>query len=161
MKALVAYLSGQIAVVPDSAMVRCREPFFLPDDRPWKAIPLMGVRIDRLGKGIATEYANRYYNECLTAVHPFALSESEDCASRWSRDGALILSETVSSETLNADLRCRINRMISAVSSYATLKTGDLILIADTDRMFNLNSESCNYMVEPHLGLPGMKLKVR
>ena len=161
MKAIVAYTPANTAVVPDSAMMRCRDPFFMPDNRQWQALCLFGVRIDRLGKGISPEFARRYYNECVIAIHPFAVSEPDDTAERWARDGALVVSESLSADSLDEELRKEIDAMISRVSRNATLKTGDLILMVDDDRSFDIKEIPSNHFVEPRSGLPGMKFKVR
>lgn len=164
MKALVAYNddSGVMctALIPDSALTRCRDPFFVPDDRPWKAMVLRGVRIDRLGKGIAARFAANYYNECMTAVHPYATGAPDGMAACWGRDGALVVSDTVPVSDIPDSVRERIDGLIAYFSESATLKTGDLVLIASPEHL-DIQMKSYDIAVESLDGFPQMKLKIR
>lgn len=165
MKAVITYKdeAGQLhtAIVPDSAITRSKEPFFMPDDRPWKALTLSGMVIDRLGKSIAPKYASRYYSQCITAVHPFAVDESETYFDQWGRDGALVVCPAVSADGLTDEMRDIFASLIESASRTATLKTGDLILFGDFEGVFPLERESKDYNVEGLSGCPPLRLKVR
>lgn len=166
MKALVFYkekngeeISGAIC---GSAIIREKEPFFLPDDhRRWQRMTLRGVRIDRLGKGIRPEFADRYYNECLTAVHPFSAEDDFD-ATRWCRDGSLIVSRTAPAQAISPDMHTTINNLIARFSYSMTFKTGDLILIGSpTIEAPFIELGSQNIEIEGKNGFPPMRLKIR
>lgn len=166
MKALITYFhaDGSVTegVVPDSAVTRCKDPFFLPDEGDYKAMLLRGVRIDRLGKGIAREYADRYYSECLTATHQFRVaSEPSDTIRRWSSDGALTVSQCGPKDGMSPESVATVNALIEKISRYSTLKTGDLVLFGMEKDTFPLSSASKDYIVEATDGFPQLKLKVR
>ena len=152
--------SVRTAVICDSAILRAKDPFFVPDARPWRGWILRGVRIDRLGKSIKPEFASRYYNEALTAVHSFtSLDEYE--ASRWCRDGSLIVSEPVNASALTGTSKAEIDDVISFFSRSMTLKTGDMVFIADMENAFHLDSPPSNMEVQSVNGFPPMKYKIR
>lgn len=166
MKAILTYTAADrtevTAVIPDSAITPSREPFFVPDSRKWSAIPAVGVRIDRLGKGIDGRFADRYYSECFTAVHPFADGDRDaDIASRWAIDGALVISPTVPADGIDPAVRAALERLIARTSLLSTLKTGDLIMVGDYDRAFSLGPPPSDHPVKGPEGFPEMKLKVR
>lgn len=175
MKAIIAYndidtLSStegismyKYAVVPDSAIIRAKDPFFKPDGSEWTGMTLHGVIIDRLGKGISTEYATRYYNNCLTAVHPFdpRLTTWIEPVSRWSRDGALVVSPAQPICDESKEVLDIINSIITKISYDLTLKTGDLVLYGDASKIFQIESKSADYMIPPYAGFKGFKLKIR
>ena len=143
-------------VIPDSALTRCSDPFFPPFDGEWHAVVLRGVRINRLGKHIAPAFAHRYYNEYLTAVHPFApgVETLTDCTSL-TRDGALLVSPFIVSLTSVGDL----SALVSFFSAQATLKTGDLILFSDY--ITPLPAPSANVDIPAVGPFPAMRLKIR
>ena len=165
MKVLISYkdLSGNhhTGMICDSAVTRAKDPFFMPDDREWYGIHLYGVRINRLGKGISKTFADRYYDECLSAVHPYAVNPEDKGAERWARDGALIIGESSSSEEIIAAIKEQIDNCIVEFSKTMTLKTGDIILIGDLDTSFLIASKSYDIMIPDYSGCPGFKLKIR
>lgn len=56
-------------VMPESAVLRTGNPFFVPDfDTEFKAYPSLCLRIGRLGKGIAPQFAARYIDGWTMAV---------------------------------------------------------------------------------------------
>lgn len=51
-------------MLPDSAVLKEPNPFFIPDfDNRFSAHPVAVVRISRLGKSIAERFAHRYYEQ--------------------------------------------------------------------------------------------------
>ncbi len=147
MKSLYVSKDNTIIVTPDSAIINRGRPWFMPDDiAEWKGATLIGTSITRVGMHIAQKFAHRYYSHFIAAVHPHSANDRE-CV-RWCRDGALVtgpgqiaadaqgtitISAANNTATLDADnLRATIDKTIAYVSSFITLKTGDLILI-DTD----------------------------
>ena len=124
MKALLYIRKGSEAstgAICDSAICRQRDPFFVPDDRTWLGIPLVGVRIDRLGKNIRHNFAEKYYTDTVTAVHAYT-EEAEDTASRWARDCALTVSDPGKKDDMAPEVKNLIDRMISVFSFSSTLK---------------------------------------
>lgn len=148
-----------LGVVCDSAIVRARDPFFVPDGGEWRGMTLRGIRIDRLGKGVAEAFSDRYYGECVTAVHTFATDDVSPL--RWCRDGALIVSEPVACDDFDGDLRDTFGRLIAMVSEAVTLKTGDLVLLAETDGTFNIGPPPQNVEIGANGPFPPMRLKIR
>lgn len=148
-------------IVCDSAIIRAKDPFFLPNDLCWKALCLQGVRINRLGKSINASFAERYYDECLSAVHPYCANHDETYLQQWGFDGALVVSEPAPVETLSSEFQKKVDRIISEVSGYATLKTGDLILLeAETDSSPAVLTKG-DFTFSSDVGTPSLKLKVR
>lgn len=143
-------------LVADSAAVPWRKPCFVPDFADdFRLRPVVAVRIDRLGKGIAQKFASRYYN---MAAFGYAL-HAEDLRLRlagvgqpqsaaMSFDGSLCLgswqlfSEMAAQAAAGVacsvggeerllrflDLADLADRAISFLSNTYTLKTGDIIL---------------------------------
>ena len=165
MKAILAYNDRNSemcrAVVCDSAHLRAKEPFFVPDDRQWYGMVLRGVRIDRLGKNISLKFADRYYNEVVTAAHPFAGEPEDNAVDRWCRDGALVVSEAVSAENIDADMRHTLNSLIMECSRNMTLKTGDLVLAGFFDPVFKIENKSYDIFIPQLKGFPDFRLKIR
>lgn len=144
MKSLYVSKDNKICVTPDSAIINRGRPWFLPDDvADWQGKTLIGVCITRVGMHISQKFAHRYYSDFSAAIHPYSANDLADV--RWCRDGALItgagaipqdsdgmLTITVNGASASIDaetLRQDIDKTIAYVSSYITLKTGDLILI--------------------------------
>ena len=145
-----------IFLKPDSAILKKNKPFFIPDfseDVQYEAEIVL--RISRLGKGIAARYAGRYYdamtvgidftardlqNKFSQAGHPWELSKTFDGSAplghfitreRFSDPADISFSLEVNGELRQegntSDLIFGFAEIISYVSRYYTLKTGDLI----------------------------------
>lgn len=75
-----------VSCLPDTALLNPKGPFFIPlftaDCRPRLCA---AVRIERLGKGIDTRFARRYYHPQL--VSPAAHLVAQDCLDSLSRQG--------------------------------------------------------------------------
>lgn len=140
----------------DSALLKDGKPFFIPDDigRIEYETEVV-VRICRLGKTIPERFAHRYYDAVTVGIdftarelqkklkeqgHPWELSKSFD--------GAAVLGSWVDKERFldiqrlrfhldingktvqqgcTCDMLCNIDEVISYISRYFTLKTGDLL----------------------------------
>ena len=145
-----------IFLKPDSALLKKNKPFFLPDfsdDLQFEAEVVL--RISKLGKGIGQKYASRYFDAVTVGIdftardlqkklsdagHPWELSKTFDGSAPL---GHFIMKEKFSNldETEfrlevngverqkgnTSDLIFSFNEIISYVSRYYTLKTGDLI----------------------------------
>lgn len=142
-------------LVADSAAVPWRKPCFVPDFADgFRLRPVVAVRIDRLGKGIAPKFASRYYNMAALgyALHAEDLRRRLSAAGEpqpgaMSFDGSLCLgawqpfAEIV--QLAAAGVTCRVGseetllrfpaladpaaRAISFLSNTYTLKTGDIL----------------------------------
>ena len=142
---------------PDTAILLKKHPFFIPEhsNNIHHEIELV-VKINRLGKHIETRFAHKYYNEIALGIDFTARDVQDDCKKKglpWEKakafDGSAAVSNFFSLESLkkeinNIDFYLDINgkkvqegntkqmlfsvdQLISHVSKYFTLKTGDLI----------------------------------
>jgi len=145
-----------IFMKPDSALLRNRHPFFMPDDLgtiDYEAE--LVVRICRLGKSIPVRFAHRYYDAVTCGIdftarqlqqrlraegRPWELCKAFDGAAAvgdW-----LPVEQTGPVEALNfrldlngrtvqegraADMTFSTDEIVSYVSRWFTLRTGDLI----------------------------------
>lgn len=141
---------------PDSAILRVNNPFFIPDfAEEFHYETEIVVRIDRLGKSIAKQFANRYYSEIGIGIDFTArdlqrklMSEGKPWEKCKSFDSSAAISEFLPKSNFmnvqNIDFHLDINgstrqtgntrdmifdidTIISYVSDYFTLKIGDLI----------------------------------
>lgn len=141
---------------PDSALLRNNQPFFIPDfanDFHHEVEVL--VRINRLGKNIAPEFANRYYDEVGLGIDFTARDLQDDLRKKglpWEKckafDGSAVISEFVPKDRFadvqninfrldvngqtrqkgnTADMIFSIDNIIAHLSNYFTLKIGDII----------------------------------
>lgn len=146
-----------IFMKPDSSLLRNRRPFFLPDfsERIEYETELV-VRISRLGKSIEAKFADRYWDAVTLGIDFTARDLQNQYRSKglpWELckgfDSSAVVGDWIEKETLEKELqdlnfRLDINgktvqqgytgdmifsvaRIIEYVSSFCTLKTGDLI----------------------------------
>ncbi len=141
---------------PESSLNREGKPFFVPDfaerfDYETEIV----VRINKLGKNISERFAHRYYNEVTVGIDFTARDLQEKLRAErlpWDLckgfDGAASIGQFVDKSTLpdiqnlhfhldidghtvqrgwTADMMFSVDRIISYVSRFFTLKTGDLI----------------------------------
>jgi 2-keto-4-pentenoate hydratase/2-oxohepta-3-ene-1,7-dioic acid hydratase in catechol pathway len=145
-----------IFLKPDSAILKKNKPFFIPDfssDVQYEAEIVL--RISKLGKGITEKYAERYFDALTVGIdftardlqkkfsqagHPWELSKTFDGSAPLGNfipkerfadltDVSFALDiNGVRKQTGNtSDLIFTFKEIISYVSRYYTLKTGDLI----------------------------------
>lgn len=145
-----------IFLKPDSAILKKNKPFFIPDfssDVQYEAEIVL--RISKLGKGIPAKYAERYFDALTVGIdftardlqkkfsqagHPWELSKTFDGSAPLGNflpkerfadltDISFALDiNGVRKQTGNtSDLIFTFKEIISYVSRYYTLKTGDLI----------------------------------
>lgn len=138
----------------DSSLANAGKPFFIPDfANEFEAIPVIALRINRLGKSIASKFAGRYYCEFATAIHFRAKDLRETLLSRHlpadkatSFDRSLIMGEWLpvhSDDDIkivmekngapvcgfdSKSLTLSIDEIVSEASCANTLKMGDLII---------------------------------
>lgn len=141
---------------PDTALLRNNDPFFIPDfaESFHHEVEIV-VRINRLGKNIEEQFANRYYDEIGLGIDFTARDLQDKLKSKglpWEKckafDGSAVISNFVSKEKfpdlnnlnfhldINGETRQKgntrdmifsIDQIISHVSKYFTLKIGDFI----------------------------------
>ena len=141
---------------PDSALLKNNKPFFLPGFSSLIHYEVeVVVKISRLGKGIAREFASRYYNEVTAGIDitardlqaklskqgmPWELSKCFDGAAPIGKfltvdstgdpenlDFRLEINDQIVQKSNTSDMIFGINEIVSYVSRFFTLKTGDLI----------------------------------
>lgn len=145
-----------IFLKPDSALLKDGKPFFLPDfsDRIEYEAELV-VRISRLGKNIATRFARRYYDAVTVGIDftardiqqkmrseggPWDISKGFDSSAAVGRfipveeaglPGATVFTLSINGREVQrgntTDMIFGIDEIISYVSRFYTIKTGDLI----------------------------------
>ncbi len=140
----------------DSALLKDRKPFFIPDhlgriDYETEVV----VRICRLGKSIPQRFAHRYY-DAVTVGIDFTARELQQKLREKGRpwelckgfDGSAAIGEWVDmdkfcdiqaihfhldingktvQEGCTSDMMYKVNEIISFISQYFTLKTGDIL----------------------------------
>lgn len=140
----------------DSSLLKDRKPFFIPDELgtiEYEAEVV--VRVCRLGKSISERFASRYYDAVTVGIDFTArelLKKLSQQGLPWdmskSFDGASVIGEWVSKdkfldvqrlrfhldvngetkqEGCTSDMIYKVDEIISYVSRFFTLKTGDLI----------------------------------
>ncbi|MEI6577200.1 MAG: fumarylacetoacetate hydrolase family protein [Bacteroidota bacterium] len=141
---------------PDSALLRNNAPFFYPDfSKDIHYETELVVRICKVGKAIREKFAHTYYDAvclgidftardlqqvCKDKGHPWEIAKAFDGAAPISKFLSLAeigdpqnleLRLDINGKTVQkgntADMIFKIDRLISHVSQFLTLKTGDLI----------------------------------
>ena len=141
---------------PESAITRCNRPFFLPDfsEEVHYETEII-VKINRLGKCISEKFAHKYYDEIGLGVDFTARDIQRKCMAEgepWeiakAFDGSAVISQFIDKEQFeninnlnfhldlngttvqsgnSGDMIFSIDKIISYVSQFFTLKTGDII----------------------------------
>lgn len=148
--------SPVVFLKPDSALLKKNKPFFLPgfsSDIQYEVEVV--IKISRLGKGIAPKFASRYYDEMTVGIDitardlqtelsrnrlPWEISKSFDGAAPVGRfipvkpeddmnnlDFRLEINDKVFQKSNTSDMIFGVDEIVSYVSQFFTLKTGDLI----------------------------------
>lgn len=146
----------------DSSLLKDRKPFFVPDfmgriDYEAEIV----VRICKLGKCIPEHFASRYYDAVTVGIDFTArdmLNELKKNGMPWDLakgfDGAAVIGEWIGKEQIGnidaldfkldingntvqrgntADMLLKIDKLISYISQYYTLKTGDILFTGTPD----------------------------
>ncbi len=140
---------------PDTALLKNNEPFYLPgfSNDIHHEIEVV-VKIDKMGKSIAPQFAHKYYSEFTLGVDftardlqtelkskglPWELAKAFDNSAVAGSfipktemdlnhlDFTLLKNKQMVQQGNTADMLFSIDAIISFVSQYFTLKTGDLI----------------------------------
>jgi acylpyruvate hydrolase len=141
---------------PDSSILKNNKPFFLPGFSSMIQYEVeVVIRISKLGKCISSKFAHRYYDELTLGIDitardiqnrnsaaglPWELSKGFDGAAPLGRfipassiadmtniGFRLEINEKIVQLGNTADMIFSINEIVSYVSEFFTLKTGDLI----------------------------------
>jgi len=152
---------------PDSALLINNKPFFLPDFMGdiHHEVELV-VRINRLGKNISPRFAYRYYDEVTLGIDFTARDLQKECIEKglpWeiskAFDGSAAIgpfrktsAEAVASLSFRLDINgiavqtghsrdmvFSVDRLISHVSRYLTLRTGDLLFTGTPSGVGSVN----------------------
>lgn len=153
---------------PDSAILKKNKPFFLPDfsDEIHYEVEVV-VKINKLGKGIEVKYANRYYDEITLGIditardlqsrlskagHPWEISKCFDGAAPVGEfiplstagdirniDFSLEINGKTVQKANTSDMIFSVDEIVSYVSRFFTLKTGDLIFTGTPSGVGRLN----------------------
>lgn len=140
----------------DSSLLKDRKPFFIPDELGTIEYEAeIVIRVCRLGKSISERFASRYYDAVTVGIDFTArdlLRKLSQQGLPWdmskSFDGAAVIGEWISKdkfldiqrlrfhldvngetkqEGCTSDMIYKVDEIISYVSRFFTLKTGDLI----------------------------------
>ena len=141
---------------PDSSVITRNRPFFLPDfsQQMEYEVELL-VRIDKVGKCIQERYAHTYYHEIGLGIDFTARDLQKKCIKRgdpWeiakAFDGSAVISQFVEKDQFadvnnlnfhldlngttvqsgnSGDMIFPIDKIVSYVSQFFTLKTGDIL----------------------------------
>lgn len=144
-----------IFLKPETALILPRMPFFYPDfsKNIHHEIEVV-IKINRLGKHIEPQFANRYYDEIALGIDFTARDIQDECKAKglpWEKakafDGSAVLGKFVPKDTLRindtkfhlekngaivqqgstSQMLFSADQLISYVSRFFTLKIGDLI----------------------------------
>ena len=150
-------LSPAFFLKPDSALLLRNQPFFYPDfSQRVEYEAEVVVRIDKVGKSIDERFAHRYYSSVALGIDFTARDLQAEAKAKglpWTLskgfDGSAALSDFVPLADLGGDIQnldftlsrggqllqrgntrdmlCPVDRMISYISDFMLLRTGDLI----------------------------------
>ena len=164
-------LASTIFLKPDSALLKDNKPFFIPDFCESLSYNLsLVVRINRLGKNIASRFAHRYYDEVTLGVDLYdrkLLDNAIEKGLPWDLakgfDGSAIHGDFVKipengieglnfSFQLNKKNRAKVDTTVSEsiddiiayLSQFYTFKIGDLLFI-------NLDIRGDSLQINQHL----------
>ena len=141
---------------PDSSVITRNRPFFLPDFSQQMEYEVeILVRIDKVGKCIQERFAHTYYHEIGLGIDFTARDLQKKCIERgdpWeiakAFDGSAVISQFVEKDQFadlnnlnfrldlngttvqsgnSGDMIFSIDKIVSYISQFFTLKTGDII----------------------------------
>ena len=149
-------LEPVVFMKPDSSLIKNNKPFFLPDfsDMIHYEVEIV-VKISKLGKSISVKHAHRYYDELTLGIDitardiqnrnaaagfPWELAKGFDGSAPTGKfvpvstlkdmkdiDFRLEINDKLVQEGNTSDMIFSVDEIISYVSRFFTLKTGDLI----------------------------------
>ncbi len=135
-----------VDIIPDSAAVLKNRPVFVPDfGSGWVAVPMLALRIGRLGRDISQKFASRYVDGVTVALRLMLQPEIASRGLLSAMDSTLATGEWLSPDDVDADsvsaeidghvsapfsIRAETEICVPLVSRFMTLKTGDIVLAA-------------------------------
>ncbi|MBI1305181.1 MAG: 2-hydroxyhepta-2,4-diene-1,7-dioate isomerase [Bacteroidetes bacterium] len=152
---------------PDSALMRQRDAFFIPDfsnDIHYEAEIV--IRIDRVGKNIQEKFARKYFTEISIGIDFTARDVQSKLKQKglpWEKakgfDSSAVVGNFINASELDltnlnfefkrngetvqkgntSDMLFPVNRLISHVSEYFTLKIGDLVYTGTPEGVGKVN----------------------
>lgn len=138
-------------LIADSAWRPDRRPYFVPEpaDTPVKGELRIALRIDRLGKNIAPQFAFRYVGAAtivalFTGGNYTPYADDSMIMGRWisisdAGNAAIECAATSTSTILRLDHN-EIASRISDISTNTTFKTGDIIIMPEEIAKFDPNA---------------------
>jgi len=153
---------------PDSSILKNNKPFFLPDfsDNIHYEVEVV-IKISKLGKGISSKFAPRYFDEVTVGIDltardlqkqlssaglPWEISKGFDGAAPLGTfipvsnvkdlndlDFSLRINDKLVQESNTSDMIFGFNEIVEYVSKFFTLKTGDLIFTGTPSGVGKLN----------------------
>lgn len=133
-----------MGLMADSVLVMPGRPLFIPDfSSRWSLRAVVALRVSRLGKDVPQRFANRYFDAITLCARLTAADAPSGVNALF--DGALCLGRWIETDSLPDPLSVEIDgravaplsgvmdtacSAITATSRYATLKTGDIILLS-------------------------------
>lgn len=143
-------LPPEVTLISDSAITGPSRPVFIPDfDAQWVAEFYLALRISRLGKDISPKFAPRYFDRFTVAMRLVPVGILGDLREARRPESAVSMFDnaltpgswqeiTENADTLTVSVNdvtatvesfgCLAAEAVSAISRYATLKTGDIIM---------------------------------
>ena len=146
-----------LRLLPDTAVLGTKCPFFIPDfATQCRATLCAAVRVSRLGRSVYTRFASRYYDNVTAAIHLTAhplfgqlvsagLPADRACGfdgalalGRWEADAAEAMEAGTELTaklgghviaTMATPTSAAVDAALSAVSAYYTLRQGDILLL--------------------------------
>jgi 2-keto-4-pentenoate hydratase/2-oxohepta-3-ene-1,7-dioic acid hydratase in catechol pathway len=157
-----------IFLKPDSSIIKNNKPFFLPgfsEDIQYEVEVV--IKISKLGKGISPAFASRYFNEVTLGIditardlqrnqsklgYPWEIAKGFDGSAPLGKfvpltkirdinktDFKLEINNQVVQKSNTSDMIFNFNEIISYVSRFFTLKTGDMIFSGTPSGVGRLN----------------------
>lgn len=129
----------------DSCLLNNRKPFFLPEPNvDIRMTPCLVLRVSRLGKHIATKFANRYYDAVANGADfqdETLLTQARKTGNAWTQAIAFDYSLAVGEWMMDSEqwaaqsdnLLISPEEAIAEVSQLMTIRQGDLIYIQRTN----------------------------
>lgn len=128
-----------VRVIADSAIARNSQPWFLPDfGENWRWRTALAFRIGKLGKNVASRFADRY----LDAVTLLWVAEADGFGACDYMDGAVVCGNWI---PLNEVPEAAAS-LLADVTCSATIKHGDILAIMNP-------GESTPISINDHISL--------
>lgn len=138
MKLLLRELDGKVRVIADSAIARNNQPWFLPDvGSNWRWHTALAFRISRLGKNIASKFADRYVDAVTLLWVPVA--DNLEVGHCDYMDGAVVCGEWM---PYNGALPEHIAADLVEYTKCATVKNGDIIALVTAEEARQVSVDS-------------------